>query len=237
MPTIAAILPARGGSKGVPDKNLQIVGSRTLLARTIHTWQRAHVDGSLTVSTDSQQIANLARTCGAAVLERSEELAGDSITTEAVISHWLDSFGPSECQPHIVVLLQCTTPFVASTDIRMILRALEEGADCAFTAVPDHSCVWMVNDTEAVPLLPPGIRLPRQEMPRRVRENGAVYAFRSAAFRKVGNRFTGRIVPVIADGPFAGIEIDSETDLFVTRLIATWWESMTGCGAVWPPKT
>lgn len=105
---ILGLIPARGGSKGVPNKNIKFINGKPLIVWTIEKAKRSELIDKIVVSTDSEQIADVARRAGAEVLMRPSELATDTASTQDVMIHAL-GFYPAD----IVVLLQPTSPYRA----------------------------------------------------------------------------------------------------------------------------
>lgn len=217
----AALILARGGSKGVPHKNLARVGGLSLLARSIRAAHAAHRVASVWVSTDSPAIAAEARAFGARVIDRPASLSQDDSTSEAGWLHALPLIRSAHPDLACLAFLQCTSPFTRGADIDACLEALERpGAACALTVLPDHGFLWHrgpdgfaygTNHDEARQ------RPRRQDLPPAFRESGAVYAVRVAAFERVGRRFCGPVVPVPVDHP--GVEIDTPADLALVRTL------------------
>lgn len=115
-----AIIPARGGSKGVPGKNLLTIAGRPLLG---HAITKAHDAGCLVVvSTDCQAIASEARRHGAQVVVRPPELATDTASSQDVMRHVL----VANYSPSAIAFVQCTTPMLAAGDIRGCLDKLPD---------------------------------------------------------------------------------------------------------------
>ncbi|MBI2288033.1 MAG: acylneuraminate cytidylyltransferase family protein, partial [Chloroflexi bacterium] len=113
-----AIIPARGGSKRIPRKNLLLLGGKPLLAYSIeHARQARRVDRTM-VSTDDDEIAAVARQYGAEVVKRPPELSTDTATSEDALLHVLGYLeGKEHFTPDIVVFLQCTSPLRKPDDI------------------------------------------------------------------------------------------------------------------------
>src|SRR4051794_4028840 len=113
MAETLVVIPARGGSKGVPRKNLQAVAGVPLLVRAISVARAASRVSRVVVSTDDAAMAEIAIANGASVVKRPPELSGDSASSESALLHVLDTLAASEGYvPRIVALLQCTSPFV-----------------------------------------------------------------------------------------------------------------------------
>ncbi|MFB7633669.1 cytidylyltransferase domain-containing protein [Streptomyces sp. NPDC056149] len=230
-PTVVAVIPARGGSKGVPAKNLAAVGGVPLVARAVRACRSARLVTDVVVSTDDAGIAAAARAAGALVIRRPGEIAGDTATSEAAVRHAMDSYEAEQGrQVGAVLLVQCTSPFLTGEDIDAVAAAVVEGgADSALTVAPFHGFVW--RDAEAAD---PGESAPdggrgvnhdksfrprRQDRPQDLLETGAAYAMDAAGFRASGHRFFGRTELVRTD-PARVLEIDDPHDLARARALA-----------------
>jgi len=214
-----AIIPARGGSKGIPNKNLQTVGGITLLARTISACLQSASLASVYVSTDSEEIAAVALRSGAKVIRRPAEISGDSASSESALLHALDEIEKQTSLPKDVLFAQCTSPFISHADIDASLGFLQN-YDSALTVTHNHAFIWRrdsfgnaigINHDSA-------IRLPRQQLDPEYKETGAVYAMKVEQFRKSGHRFFGRIgmyeVPAVRS-----MEIDEPEDLRLANIL------------------
>ncbi|MFF4222017.1 cytidylyltransferase domain-containing protein [Streptomyces abikoensis] len=143
-PAVLAVIPARGGSKGVPGKNLAPVGGVPLVARAVRACRGARLVTDVVVSTDDPAIAAAARGAGAEVVQRPSAIAGDAATSEAAVLHAMDAY---EAMRGVVVgtvlLVQCTSPFLTAEDVGGVAAAVVEGgADTALTVAPFHGFVW-----------------------------------------------------------------------------------------------
>ncbi|WP_431043946.1 cytidylyltransferase domain-containing protein [Streptomyces sp. P1-3] len=149
MPTVperrvVAVIPARGGSKGVPAKNLASVGGVPLVARAVRECRASRLVTDVIVSTDDAGIAAAARGAGAEVIQRPTAIAGDTATSEAAVLHALDAFETRHrTTAEVVLLVQCTSPFIVREDVDGVVAAvLEDGADSALTVAPFHGFIW-----------------------------------------------------------------------------------------------
>ncbi|WP_406007116.1 N-acylneuraminate cytidylyltransferase [Streptomyces sp. NBC_00637] len=144
MRRVLAVIPARGGSKGVPAKNLAPVGGVPLVTRAVHECRATRLVTDVVVSTDDHAIAAAAREAGAEVVLRPAALAGDTATSEAAVLHALDAHEALHGSPvDAVLLVQCTSPFLVRDDIDGVAAAVvERGADTAVTVAPFHGFVW-----------------------------------------------------------------------------------------------
>jgi YrbI family 3-deoxy-D-manno-octulosonate 8-phosphate phosphatase len=216
-----AIIPARGGSKGIPGKNLQRVGGQSLIARTIAAAASARSVDRTYVSTDDVAIAEEARRAGAEVIERPQALASDEASSESALLHALDALRDQGVDPAVLVFLQCTSPFTSAEDIDATAAlVIDSGADSAFTAVPWHGFLWTVDGAGGSAGVghDPDHRPRRQDLPPTFLETGAVYAMRVAGFRDAGHRFFGTVRHHVVDRA-RSIEIDDHDDLAVAELV------------------
>ncbi|MEU8782985.1 acylneuraminate cytidylyltransferase [Streptomyces sp. NPDC048637] len=150
-PTVVAVIPARGGSKGVPAKNLAAVGGVPLVARAVRECRAARLVTDVVVSTDDAGIAAAARGAGAVVIRRPGDIAGDTATSEAAVLHAMDAYEAEQgARVDAVLLVQCTSPFIVREDIDGVAAAVVEGgADSALTVAPFHGFVWRADDGTA----------------------------------------------------------------------------------------
>ncbi|MFI5754345.1 cytidylyltransferase domain-containing protein [Streptomyces sp. NPDC051569] len=226
--TVLAVIPARGGSKGVPAKNLAPVGGVPLVVRAVRACLAARHVTDVVVSTDDAAIADAARSAGAEVVLRPSAIAGDTATSEAAVIHAMDTFGAMRGKDaDVVLLVQCTSPFITAGDIDGVTSAVtEDGADTALTVAPSHGFIWRqdspgagsgsdghgVNHDKAN-------RPRRQDRPQEYLETGAAYAMRAQGFREANHRFFGRTALVPTD-PARVLEIDDPHDLARARALA-----------------
>lgn len=220
-PEVVAVIPARGGSKGVPGKNLAQVGGVPLVTRTVRACQAATRLSAVVVSTDDEAIAAVARQAGAVVVTRPLDLAGDTASSEEAVIHALEVlYGSAAGQVDVVVLAQCTSPFTTSEEIDQVVQAVLEGADAAFTAARFHGFLWRPEPDGAVAVNHHHKRRARrQERPVELLETGAAYAMRGPEFWAKRRRFFGEIRAVPTD-PERVLEIDEPGDLDRARALA-----------------
>lgn len=219
--TAFAVIPARGGSKGIPGKNIRVVGGAPLVVRSIRAALAAGLDG-VAVSTDSDAIAEVALGAGAEVIRRPAEISDDAASSEVALMHALDVLAEAGREPRALVFLQCTSPFFAASDIRAALDPVLAGRfDSVFSVTPDHGFLWRIGAdgcAEGVNHDPAAPRRRRQDLEPQYRENGAIYAMRTSAFRRTGSRFCGRIGLAPTEIPI--IELDTPADLEIVEAMA-----------------
>jgi YrbI family 3-deoxy-D-manno-octulosonate 8-phosphate phosphatase len=228
-PTVLAVIPARGGSKGVPAKNLAAVGGMPLVVRAVRECLASRVVTDVVVSTDDAGIAAAARGAGADVVRRPAVIAGDTATSESAVLHAMDAHEALHGRlVDAVLLVQCTSPFLIREDIDGVASAVvEEGADSALTVAAFHGFVWREADSDANEPREGGYgvnhdkscRPRRQDRPQDLLETGAAYAMDAQGFRKAGHRFFGRTALVRTD-PARVLEIDDPHDLARARALA-----------------
>ncbi|MFC8423713.1 cytidylyltransferase domain-containing protein [Streptomyces sp. NPDC057236] len=155
---VLAVIPARGGSKGVPAKNLAPVGGVPLVARAVRECRASRYVTDVVVSTDDRAIADAARQAGAEVVLRPAAIAGDTATSEAAVLHAMDTHEALHGTPvDVVLLVQCTSPFLLREDIDGVAAAItDQGADTAVTVAPFHGFVWRDGTAGATPPAPAG---------------------------------------------------------------------------------
>ncbi|MFJ2350909.1 cytidylyltransferase domain-containing protein [Glutamicibacter sp. NPDC087673] len=217
QPNAMAIIPARGGSKGIRLKNLREIGDKSLLGRAIESARSAAAVSDVVVSTDHEQIKAEALRYGARVIDRPADIAGDTASSESVLLHALAN---AESQPEITVFIQCTSPFIDPEDLDAAIAAVSsKRADVSFAAVADHGFHWGLDPQgEAVAVGHDKLHRPRrQDREPRFRETGAFYVMDTRGFREAGHRFFGkvRVHEVPAEH---GIDIDTEADLLLAGL-------------------
>src|SRR5262249_45872769 len=115
---VLAIIPARGGSKGIPRKNLIPLAGKTLVAYSIEAARQAKGIHRVVVSTEDPEIAAVARGYGAEVVERPTQISGDKASSESVLLHIVEHLQRTESYtPDLIVFLQCTSPLTQADDI------------------------------------------------------------------------------------------------------------------------
>ena len=219
--SVVAVIPARGGSKALPRKNILPLAGAPLLAHTVRDARAAKRIDRTIVSTDDLEIAEIARAAGADVpFIRPAELATDHATTEAVLQHalaWLE--GEEHAGVDVIVLLEATSPFRTPGLIDAVVARLDDpDVDTAFTVVRDHGYFWNLEGGRPA-RLDPGYQ-PRQTRAPRWRETGSVYATRAAVVRR-GERIGPRVTLVEQDPIDALVDIHTAFDLWLAERILT----------------
>lgn len=224
---IAAFIPARGGSKGIKDKNLKEVSGVSLIERSIMVAKACPLVEEVFVSTDSPHISDRAERMGAIVVNRPDSISGDTASSESAISHFLDLYPSVE----VVVFLQATSPFIELGPLSSAVEMVIHGhADSVFSAYRTHGFRWSRRgeDVETVGHSA-SRRLRRQDLKAEFEESGAFYVFRRKEFDIHESRFCGKVDLVEVDSRFA-VEIDRMEDLELARCLATLWKETAKVG-------
>lgn len=226
------IIPARGGSKGIPSKNLQPVGGGTLLRRAAIAAKGSCCE-LVVVSTDDEAIAAEACRAGAFVVGRDPATASDEASSESCLLDALKRIGAGDWYPltpsprypvvpwrfDVLVMVQCTSPFVEPQDIDACVELVDQNWECAFAASRFHGFLWQVEAKNAWPTNHQlAVRPRRQDLRPQFLEAGSVYAMRLAGFLKNRHRFFGRVA--LHEIPIErAFEIDTTEDLRRARAL------------------
>lgn len=215
---VVAVIPARGGSKGVPGKNVARVGGVPLISRAVRSASAAGSVDRVYVSTDDGAIAAAAAAFGAGVVDRPAELAGDTASSESALLHALDSVGVTE---GVLVFIQATSPFISPDDIDAAVAQVTSGAaDSVFSAFETYAFLWERSATGAVGVNHDhSFRPRRQDRTPHYEETGAFYVMDIAGFRRAGFRFFGTVGIQQVDRRSA-VDVDSVEELAIARALA-----------------
>lgn len=220
---IVAIIPARGGSKGIPRKNLMPLAGKPLIAHTIEHALRARQVNRTIVSTDDAKIAAVSEQYGAEVVIRPPELATDTASAESVLLHVLSFLEQKEGYlPSLVVLLQPTSPLRQPDDIDHAIDTLSAaGADSLFSGCRSHNFYWRLEDGQPISANYDYRHRPRrQDFTPEYIENGSIYVTKTKVLKQHGNRLGGRIT-FYEMNPLDSFQIDTEEDfLLLERLLS-----------------
>lgn len=213
-----AIIPARGGSKGLPRKNVRFLGDKPLIAHSILDAKESKFADQVYVSTDSLEIAELSHKYGAEVIHRPDELASDTASSESALIHALSEIEKKGLAPNLIIFLQCTSPIRTGTDIdNAIAKLKKENADSLLSVSPSHKFFWKEVDGVATSInYDYRNRLRRQDMQPQYLENGSIYIFKPWVLKEFNNRLGGKIV-LFPMSEAASWEIDSVLDFQVAE--------------------
>ena len=222
---IIAIIPARGGSKGILNKNIIDIGGNPLIKYTIDSALGSKMLLHCVVSTDSDEIANVAKSCGALVpFKRPKHLSNDKALSLPVVQHAVELMEAEQgCQYDLVIMLQPTTPLRKTEDIDNAINLLfETNADSVISVVEveGHHPLRMkrVVDGRLINYIDQGHEdmRPRQELPPVYIRNGAIYATRRDVLMD-SNSFTGADSRAYIMPNERSVNIDTLQDLMLAK--------------------
>lgn len=219
MSGVLGIVPARGGSKGLPGKNVRLLNGEPLVAYAARAALTSGVLDRVILSTDSEEVAALGRQVGLEVpFLRPAPLAADDTPMAPVLAHAVDTLAAAGWTTEIVVLLQPTSPLRRSEHIRDAIGLLRDtGATAVATVVelprhlsPDY--VMTIDGGVLKPFLPEGARLTRRQdaRPAYVRD-GTVYVCWRTTLERFGNVYGDDCRPLIIDAADS-LSIDTAED-------------------------
>lgn len=217
---ILVVIPARGGSKGIPRKNLKLLGEKPLIAYAIEVARELFKDTQICVSTDDEEIADFAKTYGNIVpFMRPAHLSTDEASSQDVILHALDFY--SEKTFKAVVLLQPTSPFRKKEHVEACLDMFDSSIDMVTTVYESKSNPYFNLMEEKNGFLVKSKESDftrRQDCPPVYELNGAVYVINVTSIRnKLISRFER--VKKVEMSPLESIDLDVPLDWKIAELI------------------
>ena len=223
-----AIIPARGGSKGIPKKNLRRINNESLLSRTIKAAKGSKKIDHIFVSSDSQEILNEANKYQAIGIQRSKELSLDETSTEPVIFDALTKIENQLGKAKLIIILQCTSTFTTPNEIDKVihfLESVETKHDATFAASLFHGFIWKYDSNEkfanGINHISSEPRERRQDLiEKQYLELGSVYAIKRESFIASRSRFGFNPKPIELDSINSYLEIDKFRDLEIANSIA-----------------
>lgn len=210
-PRVLCVIPARGGSKGFPGKNIAMLAGKPLLAHTIEHAQGARCITDIYISTDDDDIATVSEEWGGQVVMRPPELSGDYAPSEWAVRHVLGYAGGDY---DYVIMLQCTSPIRKAHHIDAAFSLLlDTGADSLWSGVSAPRFIWEGSPGDMRPInYDYRARPMRQVGTCGYAENGSIYITKLPILVSTGNRLGGRIA--MYEMPYwSQFEIDEPDDL------------------------
>lgn len=211
---LISIILARGGSKGIPNKNLIDFCGKPLIQWTIDACKIFGID-SIWVSSDSKDILNISKKLGAKAIKRPESFSSDEATSEIAWEHAIQEIEKKNIDFDWILAPQVTSPFTEKEDLKNAIRKIKSSQyDSLFSCSPvDDLLIWQYSNSELKPLnYNSNKRKRRQENEKQFIENGAFYIFKKTLFLENKNRFSGRVGVVEMD-KWKFHEIDEPGDL------------------------
>lgn len=223
---ILCVIPVRGGSKGIPRKNLKPIAGKPLVAWTIEqaldakTALAPEIELDVVVSTDDKELADIACEYGAEVpFMRPAELAEDTTATEPVIEHAIEFMSHEDRRPDAVMLLQATSPVrLPGTLERAVRQFAASDSDSMVGVIPIGPFIWAATE-------PPTAQYEVMARPRRqelthetfrYRENGSMYITKTEIYEEFHNRLAGKIELFMLED-IEGVDIDAPIDFSVAE--------------------
>ena len=212
---ILSLIPARAGSKRLPQKNMAELGGRPLIAWTIEASLNSKYITKTVVSSDSKEILKIAKEYGADFLKRPGLLANDTASSESVVAHALESI---EEKFNFIVLLQPTSPLRKTEDIDNSFEKLFRENVTALVSVceTDNKILKAFKENEKGFL--EGLSnnkypfMRRQDLPKTYMSNGAIYIVKVSDFLKNNSFYTDKTISYVMHGA-SNLDIDTKDDL------------------------
>lgn len=221
MSKVYAIIPARGGSKGIPNKNLSMLNGRSLIEIGVNACLGANIVDKVFVSTDDSNIMAEAERVGAEIIVRPAHIAGDTSSSEEALLHALGEIEKQGYErPSSTLFYQITNALTNSEDIdKGYDYFIKSGADSMFTAALFARSLWERKSGKIFAINhDPTKRLMRQEVSNCFLENGAFYLMNTDGFLKSKHRFFGNI-EMFEMEPINSHDIDEPIDLDIAEVL------------------
>ena len=194
---VVAFIPARGGSKGIPGKNIKLINGKPLIEYTIKQALNSEYVARVVVSTDCEAIAKVALSCGAEVpFMRPSYLASDQCTTESAMEHFIDFCDSVGYAPDYIMLLQATSPVRFQYTIDNAVKYIIESTFDSILAVSESHRFFWKNKSSPTATYNYSERPRRQDInphDRYYTETGSIYITNVELFKKFKNRLCGKI--------------------------------------------
>jgi len=216
---IVAIIPARGGSKRIPHKNIKLLAGKPLLSYSIDAAIQCRLVDRIIVSTDDPKIAKVARFDGAEVFMRPREISQDESSTEDVLINVAGRLEEEKYFPDYIVLLQPTSPLRDAPIINKGIKMIVEADADSLVSVCEIQHYYLAGHFEGEDYKLEYNKRPfSQKMPKKFRENGALYITGRDFLLKERNRIGGRIKALIMN-EVDSIDIDEPSDFEIVERI------------------
>ncbi|HHB2480200.1 TPA: glycosyltransferase [Bacillus cereus] len=212
---VVAIIPARGGSKGIPRKNIRLLNGKPLISYAIEVAKKSNLIDKVVVSTDDIEIGNIATKYGAEVIMRPDHISSDEVPLDPVIHYTVEKIEEELDESYdIVVTIQPTSPLLSIFTLENVIqKIIKENYDTVLTGLDDRHLSWKLEQDEFVPNFKE--RKNRQYLPSEFRESGAVFATKRKCITP--NNRMGENITIYVVGSEESIDIDSYTDWWVAE--------------------
>lgn len=228
---VLAIIPARGGSKGVPNKNIRIVAGKPLISYAIECARESKKINRIIVSTDSQVIKEIVSEYSVEIITRPDSLAQDDTPMPPVLEHVVQELAKrGECFD-LIILLQVTSPIRTGEDLDKVIAMFEsdEKLEGVISVVPMDDIhparmYTLVEDGLMKPFLVNGEECRRQELPVVYYRNGCIYAVRTKVLLQQHTLMPAQKRAYVMPAKYL-VNIDNERDLIIADALVTLWKS------------
>jgi N-acylneuraminate cytidylyltransferase len=216
------IIPARGGSKGIPYKNIKLLNGNPLILYSIEIARAITTDENICVSTDDDQIISVVENLGLKVpFKRPEELATDTATSNDVILHAISFYERRGVYYDVVVLLQPTSPLRTVQQLKEAMSLYNDNLDMVVSVKKSHAAAVLCKEDENG-FLQSGLPITasrRQDIPDYYEYNGAIYVINIKSLKEKGmNNFTRKVKYLMPE--LNSVDIDDESDWLLAEMIA-----------------
>jgi CMP-N-acetylneuraminic acid synthetase len=222
---VIGLIPARAGSKGIINKNLQEVDGRSLIQITVESANRVSMFSNVYVSSDSEDILQIGSDCGATKIKRSDFASSDAARAEDVVSHFINFLGDDAKKDLVIVYLQPTSPFTTPSSIEGCINLYLKHKKPVITVkkVTEHPDKMLTLDEAGVLSLYSADSQPtknRQDLESLLLPTGGIYVFSIEDF------FVAEVFPVMGAIPYLvtgkeALDIDTQLDLDLARSLGS----------------
>lgn len=222
-PKVIAIIPARGGSKGIHQKNIRLLAGKPLIAYTVESALMSEYISEVIVSTDDQEIETVSTKYGAKIVKRPDLLAQDDSPTIDAVFHVLESLKTQNEKQNVVVLLQPTSPLRNSQDIDNAIELfLKNECDSVISVCEyEHSPYWAykIDNHYLKPIMGNDyLNKRRQDLPKSYMPNGAIYISTVGVLQEYKSFNSSIMIPYVMPA-IRSVDIDNELDFIVAESI------------------
>jgi CMP-N,N'-diacetyllegionaminic acid synthase len=218
------IIPARDGSKRLPNKNLKILNGKPLIIHSVEIARKIFNDNEICVSTDSSEIKSIVEKSGLRVpFLRPKELAQDNTPTEEVLIHALKWYDKNNYKPDVIILLQPTSPFRKKDDINNAIKKFTFEIDMVASVKSSKNNpyfnLYEENENGHLEKSKSSNIYRSQDCPKVWEINGSIYIINVAKLHKKGFSNFNKIVKYVIDNPIYSLDIDTEYDWLIANAI------------------
>lgn len=223
MNKILAVIPARMGSKRLPEKNIKVLNGKPMIVYTIDAIKKSHYINRFIVSTEDKIITQIAQSNGAEVILRPTKLARDDSPTDDVVINVLEQLQKKEQYvPEIIILLQATSPLRTTEDIDTAMKIFLGSSGVSLISVTeyDHTPYWAFRIEKGFlkPEFASGSLKRSQDLPKLYRPNGSIFIIRLDSFLKHRSFYTKQNLSFIMPRE-RSIDIDDEFDFSIAEFL------------------